>query len=89
METTNSGLTQAPDKDKFVEVSISTTSGFFPTEGFDQIPVHQKVQVELDKAAHALRIKDTANWVAVVVEPSGKRTIDPSKSRQPSYRNSA
>jgi|SRR6266404_9098984 len=63
-----------------VEVSISTTAGFFPTEGFTRVPVNQAVHVELDKAKHALHIKDTTNWVASVAAPSGKRVIDPSKT---------
>lgn len=70
----------AVDTARFVEVSVSTTSGFFPTEGFERVPVNQKVEVQLKKAAHALGIKDTANWVASVVEPAGKRTIDPTNS---------
>src|SRR5215472_90012 len=63
-----------------VEVSISTTAGFFPTEGFNHVSANQAVQVELDKAKHALRIKDTTNWIASVAGSSGKRVIDPSKT---------
>ena len=66
--------------DQFVGVSISTTAGFYPTEGFNRIPVHQKVEVELDKAKHALKIKDTAGWIATVADAAGKRQIDPGKS---------
>ena len=44
----------------FVEVSISTTAGFFPTEGFNRVPSHEKVKVELDKAAKQLKITSTA-----------------------------
>jgi hypothetical protein len=64
----------------FVAVSISTTSGFFPEEGFDRVPAHQKVRVQLEKAAHKLGIKDTANWIATVTGPGGKRQIDPEKN---------
>ena len=66
--------------DQFVGVSISTTAGFYPTEGFNRVPVHQKVEVELDKAKHALKIKDTAGWIATVADAGGKRQIDPGKS---------
>lgn len=63
-----------------VEVSVSTTAGFFPTEGFNHVPANQAVQVELEKAKHALHIKDTTNWIASVAGPSGKRVIDPTKT---------
>jgi hypothetical protein len=65
---------------QFLEVSISTTAGFFPTEGFNRVPAHQKVEVELAKAKQELRIKDTAGWVTTVIGPSGKRVIDPAKT---------
>lgn len=65
---------------QFVRVSISTTAGFFPAEGFNRVPVHQKVDIELDKAKHALKIKDTEGWIATVADAGGKRPIDPGKS---------
>lgn len=71
--------TAAP-AEHFVAVSISTTAGFYPAEGFDRVPVHQKVSVELEKAKHALKIRDTAGWVATVTDPTGKRVIDAAKS---------
>ncbi len=64
----------------FVEVSISTTAGFFPAEGFNRVPANQKVEVELRKAQHALKIKDTAGWVASIITPDGKRPVDPTKN---------
>lgn len=66
--------------DHFVKVSVSTTAGFFPTEGFSQVPVNQKVEIELEKAKDALKIKDIAGWVASVITPTGKRPVDPGKS---------
>lgn len=66
--------------DHFVNVSISTTAGFFPTEGFNRVPVNQKVEVELQKAKESLKIKDTASWVASVITPAGKRPVDSAKS---------
>jgi hypothetical protein len=65
---------------QFVEVSISTTAGFFPAEGFNRVPAHQKVEVDLEKAKHELKIKDTAGWIATVTGPSGKRVIVPAKT---------
>jgi multidrug resistance efflux pump len=67
-------------KKEEIEVSISTTAGFYPAEGFNSVPEKQAVEHELHKAKHALEIKDVAGWVANVVEPSGKRAIDPAKS---------
>lgn len=66
--------------DHFVEVSISTTAGFFPTDGFNRVPINQKVDIELLKAKDALKIKDTAGWVASIITPSGKRPVDPAKT---------
>jgi hypothetical protein len=67
-------------KEHFVDVSISTTSGFFPAEGFNRVPVNQKVEVELQKAMDVLKIKDVAGWVASVITSDGKRPVDPAKS---------
>lgn len=64
----------------FVAVSIATTSGFFPPEGLNRVPSNQKIHIELDKAAHALKIKDTSGWVATIVGPEGKRTLNVAES---------
>jgi hypothetical protein len=69
-----------PPNEQFIEVSISTTSGFYPADGFERAPVHQKVTVLLGKAQRELKIKDTAGWIATVTEPSGKRQISPDRS---------
>jgi hypothetical protein len=63
-----------------VEVSVSTTAGFYPTEGFIIVEAHQKVEKELHLTKEALKIKDTSSWVASVVTPAGKRPVDPTKS---------
>lgn len=64
----------------FVHVSVSTTAGFFPAEGFDRLPITEKVEVELHKAQHKLGIKDTTGWIATVTLPSGKKQIDVTKT---------
>lgn len=66
--------------EQFVEVSISTTAGFYPAEGFSRVPAHQKVAVILDKAQRELNIKDVAGWIATVTDGSGKRQIEPDRS---------
>ncbi|RDS84143.1 hypothetical protein [Dyella psychrodurans] len=63
-----------------VEVSISTTAGFFPAEGFNTVPLDQKVEEELHKAQLVLKIKDTSNWRVSVVGPGGKRPIVASRT---------
>ena len=67
-------------KEHEVDVSISTTAGFYPTEGFIRIPSHQKVEHDLHEAKRELKIKDVDGWVAAVSESSGKRILDPAKS---------
>ena len=61
---------------KKVAVAIATTSGFYPETGFIPVPANQKIEVDLLKAAKALNLTDTSNWVAKV----GGRTIVPSQS---------
>lgn len=50
----------------FIEVAVSTTSGFYPSEGYERVPAHQKISVQLDKAAKALNLAATDGWVASV-----------------------
>lgn len=56
-----------------VLVVVVTTSGIWPTEGYDKTPVHQKVKVILKQAATKLGIVSTENWIAKV----GIREINP------------
>lgn len=73
---------QAPEQrghgqdDKKIGVAIATTSGFYPETGFIQVPANQKIEVELRKAAKALNLTDTSNWVTKVEG----RTIEPNQS---------
>jgi hypothetical protein len=53
-------------KENFVEVSVVTTSGSFPSQGFERVPKHQKVKVVLEKTAAHLGIADTGGWIATV-----------------------
>ncbi len=63
-------------KPNHIEVQVITTSGAFPAEGFDEVPINQPVKVQLVKAQRELDIASTDGWVVV----SGNREIDPSKS---------
>lgn len=66
----------ANKSEKFIAVAISTTSGFFPATGFERLPIHQKVEAQLGKAAKALNLTDTTGWIATV----DKRTINPQQN---------
>lgn len=77
METKNEHTHDGDKKaEKFLEVAISTTSGFYPETGYDRQPSHQKVEVQLQKAAKALKLADTAGWIASV----NKTPIDTARS---------
>ena len=65
---------------KIVEVSIMTTAGSYPAEGYNLVPSHEKIEFELEKAGRELDIKVTGDWIARVNGPSGMRTIDPAKT---------
>lgn len=67
-------------KKEEIEVSISTTAGFYPAEGFNTVPEKQVIEHELHKAKHALLIKDVSGWIATVFSGTGKRTLDTTKS---------
>lgn len=59
-----------------LDVVIATTAGFYPAEGAERVPINQPVKVQLAKAAKALKIVDTAGWIARV----GTQEIDAEKS---------
>jgi hypothetical protein len=62
-------------KEGKVKLAISTTAGFFPAEGFDEVAANQKIEVQLGKAARKLEITNTENWVATVNTPTGRKTV--------------
>ena len=53
-------------KPQHIYVAVITTSGTWPEEGFESVPIHQPVKVQLNRAARELKIADTTNWVAKV-----------------------
>jgi len=59
-----------------VAVEIATTSGFYPKDHPDRLPITQPVEEELRRADKALEITDTTGWVASV----DKRVINPKLS---------
>lgn len=71
---------EKPSKEQFVEVSVSTTAGFYPAEGTDLTPNHQKISVILKQTKTKLDIGDVTNWVASVTDANGHREIDPENS---------
>jgi hypothetical protein len=71
---------EAGNSAHFVEVSISTTAGFYPAEGFERVPSNLQLDEELKKAQQHLKIKNTSGWVASVITASGKQVVDANKS---------
>lgn len=63
-------------KPNHVLVAVITTSGTFPTQGFDEVPTNQPVNVELARAARELNLTNTDGWVATVAG----RTLDVERS---------
>jgi hypothetical protein len=64
------------EQEQDAEVAVVTTSGRYPTTGENRVPEHQPVEHELRKAKEALKIVDTAGWVA----RADGREVDPAKS---------
>jgi len=54
------------NKENHLQVAVITTSGSWPTEGFETMPSHQKVKVVLKKAIDSIQIVATDNWLAKV-----------------------
>lgn len=73
------GIDGKPHK-VFVEVSVATTSGFYPHVGSTQVPAHQHVSVFLATAARALHLVDTHNWTATVTGQTGRRELSVASS---------
>ena len=59
-----------------IEVSIVTTAGAFPAEGFERVPINQPLKVQLSQAAKALKLGDVSDWIA----RHGTRELDAEKS---------
>ena len=54
----------ASEEVEHVEVVVRTPNGTWPTEGFFEVPMEQKVALQLSHAATSLNIEDVKNWVA-------------------------
>jgi hypothetical protein len=59
-------LCLAHKEPQVIEVAVVTTSGSWPHEGYENVPVHQPIKVELLRAAKKLGLADMANWIAKV-----------------------
>lgn len=53
-------------KPHHIDVAVITTSGTWPEEGFESVPVHQPVRVQLREALRKLKITDATGWIAKV-----------------------
>jgi hypothetical protein len=67
---------QSRDSAKHIEVSVRTPMGTWPTEGFFEVPVDQKVALQLQHVVSSLHIEDARNWVAIV----NGRELEPASS---------
>ncbi len=61
---------------KIIEVTVSTTAGFYPERGKVRASEDEKVELVLEKARLALDLKDTSGWGVKV----GGRAVDPAKT---------
>lgn len=57
---------QSKAEPQHIEIAVITTSGTWPEEGFDSVPIHQPIKVQLQHAVKKLKIADTTGWVAKV-----------------------
>lgn len=53
-----------PPNSHQILVAVITTGGTFPTKGWDEVPDHQPVKVELAHAGSKLGITNTTGWIA-------------------------
>lgn len=51
---------------RFVNVVICTSSGYFPDEGVEQVPINQKIRIQIEKANRELNLVDTNGWIATI-----------------------
>lgn len=49
-----------------VNVEVQTTAGPYPAEGHLRVSATEKIAVILSRAAEALGLIDTANWIATI-----------------------
>jgi hypothetical protein len=63
-------------KQHAVLVAVVTTSGRWPTKGFEACPSHQPIEVVLKKSLHELHIVGADNWLAT----AGGRELSPKQS---------
>jgi hypothetical protein len=59
-----------------IEVAVVTTSGRWPSKGFEHLEAQEPVQVALTKAVHELHIVGAEGWLAT----ANGRELDPRHS---------
>lgn len=57
---------EAKDKPKYINVRVVTTSGTYPANGHEKVPLDEPVSAILGRVAAALGITDASVWVAKV-----------------------
>ena len=53
-------------KPNHIEVATVTTAGICPAAGFDEVPSHQPLKVELHRISKKLGLTDTSGWIATL-----------------------
>jgi hypothetical protein len=62
--------------DGHLGAAVVTTSGRWPTAGFEKVHHHEKVRHVLDQAAKHLHLAGTQDWIATV----GSKTLNADES---------
>jgi hypothetical protein len=66
------------NKKNHLEVAIVTTGGTFPESGFDEVALEQPIKVALSRAERALKLTNTADWIATSGNPSRELNVESS-----------
>jgi hypothetical protein len=69
-------LTNQNDRERQIQVRIVTTSGSYPKHGHEAVPSMEPLSAVLARAATALNIADTSQWVAKI----GGNEVDVSRT---------
>lgn len=62
--------------DRFVDVRVVTTAAIFPSNGYERVPAAQKLTPMLHRAAAALGLTDTSDYIVTV----NGNVVDPNQT---------